>query len=122
MDVDGPAHVKIFVYGTLLSGEPAHGLLGDARFIGAAHTPPAYTLLDLGEYPALVIGGCDRVAGEIYEIEAARLPELDAYEDAPAMYERRQIQLDEHEAFTYVLRLQPPLGSARIASGAWRAR
>jgi gamma-glutamylcyclotransferase (GGCT)/AIG2-like uncharacterized protein YtfP len=122
MDADAARRVKIFVYGTLLRGEAAHGLLGDARFVGAAHTEPSFTLLDLGEYPALVAGGRDRVAGEIYEIDAARLAALDAYEDCPAMYARRDLQLGDQRALAYVLQPGLVLAGTRIASGSWRER
>jgi gamma-glutamylcyclotransferase (GGCT)/AIG2-like uncharacterized protein YtfP len=122
MDADAPARVKIFVYGTLLRGESAHHLLGRALFLGSAHTTPSFTLLDMGEYPALIEGGSDRVAGEIYAIEAALLPALDAYEEAPSVYERKSISIGGHNALAYVLRGSHGLRGARIASGHWRER
>jgi gamma-glutamylcyclotransferase (GGCT)/AIG2-like uncharacterized protein YtfP len=110
------------VYGTLLRGEPAHRLLGLARFVGAAHTEPTFTLLDLGEFPALVEGGSDRVMGEIYEIDATLLGALDEYEEAPAIYERQTIVVGGHRAFAYVLRAPYARRGARIASADWRRR
>ncbi len=80
------SRVLLFAYGTLMRGEPAHDLLGDARWLGAADTEPAFTLLDMGDYPALLEGGTTRVAGEIYEIDASLLEALDRYEEAPEVY------------------------------------
>jgi gamma-glutamylcyclotransferase (GGCT)/AIG2-like uncharacterized protein YtfP len=36
---------KVFVYETLLSGEPNHGLLAHAEFRGEARTEPAFELV-----------------------------------------------------------------------------
>jgi len=113
----------LFVYGTLMRGEGAHGMLGpSARFIGAARTQPCFTLLDMGEYPALVEGGATAVVGELYEIDASLLPDLDRYEDVPDMYARRLLQVGEHQALTYVLHPELASGLRVIASGSWRDR
>lgn len=113
--------VLLFVYGTLMRGESAHGLLGaDARFVAEACTEPRFTLLDMGEYPALVEGGTTAVRGELFEIDGALLPSLDAYEDVPEMYARRSIEVDGRIAVAYVLRPELALGIGPIASGDWR--
>jgi len=115
--------VLLFVYGTLMRGEAAHELLGPtARFIGSGRTEPRFTLLDLGEYPALVDGGETAVAGELYEIDAALLPALDGYEDVPEMYQRRSIEVGGHVALAYLLHAELALGRLGIAAGDWRKR
>ena len=50
---------RVFVYGTLLAGEPNHRLLEAASFVGPAETPPVFLLVDLGPFPALVACGAD---------------------------------------------------------------
>jgi gamma-glutamylaminecyclotransferase len=115
--------VLLFVYGTLMRGESAHELLGpSARFVAEANTEPRFTLVDMGEYPALRDGGTSAVRGELYEIDAMLLPALDRYEDVPEMYERRLIAVQGREALTYVLRAELGAGLGVIASGSWRDR
>lgn len=114
--------VLLFVYGTLMRGESAHALLGPtARFIAEAQTEPRFTLLDMGEYPALVEGGTTAVRGELYEIDAALLESLDRYEDVPELYERRSIIMGGRDALAYVLHPELARGVGVIASGDWRA-
>lgn len=115
--------VLLFVYGTLMRGESAHSLLGSgALFVAEAHTEPQFTLVDMGEYPALLNGGATAVRGELYEIDAALLPALDRYEDVPQMYERQLIAVQGREASTYVLRAELGTGLGVIDSGSWRDR
>ena len=43
------------------------------------------------------------VEGEVYEIDASLLPELDAYEEAPDVYQRVYLQLkDGRHAWVYL--------------------
>ena len=112
----------LFVYGTLLSGEPAHHLLGDARLVHAeAYTTPTYELVDLGGYPGMVEPGATRIRGEVYSVAAAIFAVLDDYEDAHDEYDRRVIVLaGGHEALTYIYRGEQ--AGTPIPSGDWRAR
>ena len=70
----------VFVYGTLLAGEPNHRLLTGARLVAEARTKPAFELRDLGAFPGLVRGGQHAVAGEVYEVDVATLAALDRLE------------------------------------------
>src|SRR5262245_55703141 len=69
----------LFVYGTLMRGEPAHRLLlGRTTFVEEGHTDGL--LLDLGQFPG-VIEGNGRVAGEVFRLDRPELLEtLDDYE------------------------------------------
>ena len=71
---------RVFVYGTLLAGEPNHRLLARARLVTEARTKPAFELRDLGSSPRLVRGGAHAVAGEVYEVDEATLAALDRLE------------------------------------------
>ena len=69
----------LFVYGTLMRGEPAHRLLlGRATFVDDGHVPG--TLAHLGRYPGLV-DGPGQVWGEVWRLQAPELLKtLDEYE------------------------------------------
>jgi gamma-glutamylcyclotransferase (GGCT)/AIG2-like uncharacterized protein YtfP len=72
-----PRH--LFVYGTLMRGQPAHRLLaGRATFV--AEGSVIGTLLALGRFPGLVAGR-GRVRGEVWRLDTPEvLPTLDEYE------------------------------------------
>lgn len=111
----------MFVYGTLLRGEPSHHLLAATPLVGAATTGPHFDLFDLGDYPAMVPGGETAVAGELYTVGSDVIRALDRFEGHPRFYRRRIILLqggDEAEA--YLLRPDQVTGRRRIPSGDWR--
>jgi gamma-glutamylcyclotransferase (GGCT)/AIG2-like uncharacterized protein YtfP len=111
----------LFVYGSLLCGEPAFFRLKGARFLGRARTTPQFTLVDLGDYPALLPGGTASISGELYEIPPATLAELDAYEDHPNLYQRTEIALESGlRAEAYLLVIERAQGHPEIPLGDWR--
>lgn len=118
--------VQIFVYGTLMRGEPFHHLLGaDAAFVRKARTAAGFTLLDLGAYPGMAAasGAADAVVGEVLDISAAMLPELDEYEDCPDLYTRQHIELDDGtRVVAYVLCPVQARAFPCMPGGDWRLR
>ena len=88
----------VFVYGTLKQGGCRHHHLGAATFLGLGTTRPEFRLFDCGTYPALVHSEAGEeigseagreIEGELWEIDPARLPILDAEEGvAERLYER----------------------------------
>lgn len=129
--------VLLFVYGSLLRGESNHAVIAGARFVGEAVTAARYTLVDLGEYPALVDGGESAVVGELYEVEEGLLAVLDEFEGHPDVYVRMRIELqggegeqsgeggrsgDAAEVEAYFSPAARAAGCARIESGSWRRR
>src|SRR5947209_4255302 len=103
---------RLFVYGTLMCDGCRHRVLAGQRFLGEARTRPHYTLLDLGEYPGLVRhdseGRCIR--GELYEIEAGLLSELDDIEGAPVLFRLEPVSLEGCPGPVYAYFYQPPSG------------
>jgi len=114
--------MKLFVYGTLRRGEPGHALLCGGKLLGEATTEPEFTLLDMGEWPAVVAGGRSAVVGELYEVDDGLLLELDRYEDVPQLYLRAEHAIGGAPAVIYVLRAEHARGRPEIASGDWRRR
>jgi gamma-glutamylaminecyclotransferase len=115
---------RVFVYGSLLRGEPNHEWLEGAQLVDPdARTTASCTLHDLGSFPALAFGGETTVFGELYEIDEHGLARLDQLEGHPNLYERNRIQMaDGTTAATYVMSEE---GIARrshgvIPSGDWR--
>jgi gamma-glutamylaminecyclotransferase len=94
----------LFVYGTLRQGECNHEQMFGAEFLGPARTAAGFTLVDLGRAPALVAGGRESVAGELYDLDAAHLARLDEFEEHPVFYVRLSIPLaDGRAAQAYLL-------------------
>ncbi len=119
------SRTRVFVYGTLLSGEPNHRLLvgAKARFVAEARTKPRFELRDLGAYPAMVDGGAQAIAGEVYEVDEATLLALDQLEGHPRFYQRTRIDLEDGaSAEAYLLRPDQAEGRPMIDSGNWRVR
>jgi gamma-glutamylcyclotransferase (GGCT)/AIG2-like uncharacterized protein YtfP len=118
---DGSPEVHLFVYGTLRSGGGAAELLRGCRLVGTATV--AGTLYDLGDYPALVLGGDGRVEGEVWRCPADLLRRLDEYEGvAEGLFGRAEVEAAGVRCWTYVAgpRLLPRLTpERRIARGAW---
>jgi gamma-glutamylaminecyclotransferase len=84
----------VFVYGTLLRGGSGHHHLAGGRFLGPARTEPAWTLIDLGAYPALRPGGSSPIPGELYAVDDALLAALDRWEEVPTLYRRTAVALE----------------------------
>lgn len=117
------SRILLFVYGTLLSGEPNHPLLGASESAGSARTAPVFDLLDLGDYPAMARGGHTAIAGELYWIDDATRARLDEFEGHPHLYRRTRIELDDgHFAQSYLLCRRTTAADMRIAHGDWRRR
>lgn len=113
---------RVFVYGTLLAGEPNHYVLAGAAFLGPARTAPGFELFDLGPFPALVPGGATAVDGELYEVDDAGLARLDRLEGYPDLYDRYHIPLAAGMAIAYLMRPDQVAGQPRVVSGRWRDR
>ncbi len=114
---------RLFVYGSLMSGQPNHGHLRGARLVRVAHTEPHFTLLDLGPYPALVPAGSTSVRGEVYDIEDGVLSAVDRFEGHPDFYRRELIALrGGSQVAAYVLPAPGGAGQKVITSGDWRER
>jgi gamma-glutamylaminecyclotransferase len=113
--------VLLFVYGTLLRGEANHPQLSDAAFVRSARTEARYELVDLGGYPALLEDGHTAVSGEVYDVNASLLAQLDMFEDVPELYERKPIELMDGRIEAYVLPRRRAMGAPRIKDGNWRS-
>jgi gamma-glutamylaminecyclotransferase len=108
----GIARTTLFLYGTLKRGEKSHRLMAGQRFVGAAATEPRYRLHDLGPYPGLVADAAGvAVAGELWEVDAAGLAELDRFEGVPDLFIREPVAVQGAagpvEAYLYARPIPP---------------
>ena len=91
---------RLFVYGSLKCGGEAHHLLsGCPRDKDGGLNNVRLTTR--GGYPMLCAGD-SRIAGEVYWIPDDRWSDLDAWEDAPATYQKKRRHLiDGREIWVY---------------------
>jgi gamma-glutamylaminecyclotransferase len=114
---------ELFVYGTLMRGEHHHDVMVGAEFIAEAETLPAYELVLIDYFPAMLEGGSTRVRGELYRVDRATLARLDALEEVPHYYVRASIALsDGQSAETYLMPRERAANAVPIRSGSFRAR
>jgi gamma-glutamylaminecyclotransferase len=100
-DEEMSARVPLFVYGTLMRECVNHAELCGARFVGIARTAPAYAVVEVAGFPALVPGK-GVVSGELFDVDAPLLERLDLFEGNA--YRRGNIVLDGGElAEAYLL-------------------
>jgi gamma-glutamylcyclotransferase (GGCT)/AIG2-like uncharacterized protein YtfP len=118
------ATFHLFIYGTLRASGSAAQLLGGSRFVAVGSVTG--TLYDIrGEFPALMLYGDTRIAGEIWRCRSHLLARLDEYEDVGGgLFRRVGTRVAGYACWTYVAgpRLAHELTLARrIASGVWSA-
>lgn len=83
--------MRVFVYGTLLSGCYNHGCLRDQQFLGAASIR-GFALYNLGSYPGIIPATEEAVQGEVYEVDEETLARLDRLEGNGWLYNRRSAE------------------------------
>ncbi len=115
--------MRIFLYGTLRSGEAYAGEMHGLRYLGDAWTQPIYSLVDCGAWPAMVEDGTTAIYGELYEADAAQVEVLDRFEGVPHLYLQIQVALaDGSTAVGYVMPANRVVGKAVIPGGDWVRR
>ncbi len=84
----------VFVYGTLMAGQPAANLLGDnAIFVGPAMLPD-HAMYDLGSYPGIVPAEGEQVIGEVYLVDDEAMKRMDRYEGEGSLYLRQTVSVE----------------------------
>ena len=120
---------KLFVYGTLLKGEPRNAFLWDSELLGSLDIPGELYVTDMG-YPAASFNGhpSHHVSGELYELSGDKISEkfmmLDRIEGIDEdLFKRRVLRINGHNFFTYEAgeSLDCFLNNrCKIKSGNWR--
>lgn len=118
----------VFVYGTLRRGGSNHWRMRNAMWIGSGSVEAVLFRIDW--YPGLILAedSGDRVIGEIYQVDAATLAELDVFEGLSAgEIEGSEYRRVKTRAMTpggcieaWVWEWKGPVdGSRRIKGGDW---
>jgi gamma-glutamylcyclotransferase (GGCT)/AIG2-like uncharacterized protein YtfP len=114
---------KLFVYGTLMSGQPNHRWLPEgARLLGGGWTRGK--LFAVGSYPAMVAGSLgDTVRGEVYQVaDFDRSDQLEGYRpgDKHSHYLRRPVYVTGHGMTQAYFYNRSTALLELIPSGDWR--
>ena len=96
---------KVFVYGTLMSGEDNHYHLQNSTFLSLA-TVHGYDMYDVGWYPAIVRGQ-NSIKGELYQVPVEDMGVIDTLEGEGSLYRKKcekvaDIEGETSFAFVYV--------------------
>ncbi len=95
----------VFVYGTLMQGERASGMLADGIYKGE-FVLDDYAMYDLGPFPGIKEYPGEKVIGEVYEIPDSLIPRMDSYEGEGFLYKRVLVSVSNEtaslDAYVYV--------------------
>ncbi len=109
-----------------MKGESNHFLINrdpKNKFIKKATTAHNFNLFDLGGFPGMTIPGNNSVHGEIYEVTAGTIRDLDILESHPQFYKRSYIDLsDGGKAITYILNNVYTTNCPIIKTGNWKSK
>jgi gamma-glutamylcyclotransferase (GGCT)/AIG2-like uncharacterized protein YtfP len=94
---------KVFVYGTLKRGWGNHRILEESNLLGECVTHPNFTMVHLGGFPGVLMGGETAISGEVYEVDELTMNRLDGLEGYPSFYNRLEIPTDYGMAWMYYL-------------------
>lgn len=119
---------RLFVYGTLMAGGVAAGMVEPCERRAATVRGALYHLPD--GYPALVLGGEDDVHGELLSgVDLRRLDVLDAYEGVEqGLFQRVEVEVSAVDprrrgrtvsAWAWVMAPHQVARGRRVPSGRW---
>ncbi|CAG9318892.1 unnamed protein product [Blepharisma stoltei] len=95
--------IRVFVYGTLRYGLLYHHKLVNPIFEGEDYMIHAELYSRVNGTLSYAMEGNGKIKGEIYLIRIEEIPELDAFEEIPEFYIRKEVELESGEkAFSYL--------------------
>lgn len=112
----------VFVYGTLKRGHGNHRVLDGSTCLGPAWTDAAFTMRDLGAFPAVYANGETSIHGEVYAVDDSGLARLDRLEGHPGFYQRERVAIAGIVVWVYLMNDIPTWRAGDcpvIESGVW---
>lgn len=110
--------MKVFVYGTLKSGNHRNRYLNGSKLLCEIKTTPKYMLYQPPgvDYPCMAESDQGvAVEGELWDVPSQNLTLLDAIEGVPYLFHRQTIKLEDGtEADAYLM--SPPPNAKQIGS------
>ena len=110
------------VYGTLRKGFGNYSRHLDNEFstyLGTERTKPEYTMVSLGGFPGVILGGNQSITIEVFEVNSPRVEKgLDYLEGYPSFYGKTTIETKWGVANMYILD-ESYLTRSRVPSGDW---
>ena len=92
---------KVFVYGTLMTGESNHLYLENSKCLGIAAIE-GYDMYNVGGWYPAIIPGNSRIIGELYEVPENDMPSIDMLEGEGSLYIRKcEITTGNEMAYIY---------------------
>lgn len=109
----------VFVYGTLLAGEPNNFFLKGSTKLGE-DSVTGFLMKDLGPFPACVPNDNENntIVGEVWEVSDETFKHLDRLEGYPDFYDRVLVDTFAGKAWIYVN--AGASSSPTIKSGDWK--
>lgn len=111
----------IFVYGSLMRGQPNHHYMDGATYLGDGITLPEYAMVSMGGFPAVYANGDTAIMGEVYQVPDKVLDRMDRLEGHPIWYKRTPIKLvNRSKAEMYIMQSNNRERYSPIESGNWK--
>ena len=115
--------VRLFVYGTMMSGQREHSVVEAAELVGRVQTEPRYTLVDVDVYAALIADGRTSIHGELYLVDLMHLAFVDRARQVPHLFRRSAVTLSDGTlAESHFLSMEQVRGKRRLGHGNWLER
>jgi len=115
------ATTRLFVYGSLLKGQPNHPLIVAAPLVRPARSARGFRLVSLGGFPGMIAEGDGDVLGEVYDVGQRMLASLDRLEGHPRFYCRTEIALEDGSLVeAYLLPTDKYRHHPLVPQGDWR--
>lgn len=90
--------MKLFIYGTLKRGGRLNGHLQGQKFLGEVKTSQNYRLYRVHWYPGLKRADeGNQIQGELWEVDADCLKNLDRVEGAPGLFKREFVEIADSD-------------------------
>jgi len=98
--------LKVFVYGTLISGHINHSYyLSKSKFLGEAELA-GYAMYSVSSFPGIVSETFGKVKGEVYSVNEKTLRKLDSLEGEGSLYNRKMVDIklnnETIQGFVYI--------------------